>query len=63
MICELQNFEIINNVSTIQKNFKVSKNGFADFILGIKIEREGNDIYITQETFIDILLNKYNIIN
>ena len=63
MICELQNFEIINNVSTIQKNFKVSKNGFVDFILGIKIEREGNDIYITQETFIDILLNKYNIIN
>jgi len=58
-----ENFEIVRIVSRIKDNFKVSKCGFADFILGIKIERENNDIYISQEAFIDNLLNKYSINN
>jgi len=58
-----ENFEIKNIVSRIKENYKISKSGFTDFILGIKIEREDNKIYISQEILIDILLNKHNINN
>jgi len=65
MICKLLlKFRIIvNTVSRFKENFKVSKCGFTDFILVIKIEIEDNGIYISQEAFIDNLLNKYNINN
>jgi len=58
-----ENFEIVRIVSKIKDNFKVSKCGFTNFILGIKIERENNNIYISQEVFIDDLLYKYDINN
>jgi len=52
-------FEIINIISRIKENLKVSKRGFVHFILGIKIVTSN----ISQEAFIENLLNKYNINN
>jgi len=41
-----ENFGIIKIASIIIKNLKISKYGFADFILKIKIKREDNVICI-----------------
>jgi len=43
------NFEIINIVTRIKVNFKISKSGFTNLVLGFKIEREENGFYISHK--------------
>jgi len=47
MLITWETFEIISINYKIKNIFKVSKCNPADIILGIKIERDNNDIYIS----------------
>ena len=53
--------EVFNVIKEIKVRFKVSKCGKIDNILGINIKMNENFIYsISQEIFINNLLDKYN---
>ena len=55
--------EIKDIVNKIENNFKISKSGPIDYILGIKVENNNNIYTISQINFIDNILNRFNINN
>ena len=50
-------------INKIKNNFKISKSGPIDFILGIKVENNNFNYQIFQIHFINNILHKFNINN
>ena len=58
------NLCLINDFKTILSNeFKMKDLGEANFILGIKIERLANCLYLSQEEYLTRVLKRFNMIN
>jgi len=55
--------EINNIINKIKNEFKISKSGPVDYILGIKVENNNNKYTISQISFINKILEKFNINN
>ena len=61
MIITGEDKEIQNIITKIKEKFKISNCGPAEFILGIKIEKQKNKYIISQNSFINNILDKFNI--
>ena len=58
------NICLINDFKAILSNeFKMKDLGEANFILGIKIERSSNCLYLSQEEYLTRVLKRFNMIN
>ena len=58
------NLCLINDFKTILSNeFKMKDLGEANFILGIKIERSANCLYLSQEEYLTRVLKRFNMTN
>ena len=55
--------EVKDITTKIKNNFKISKCGSIDFILGIKVEKNEIGYFLSQEAFINNLLEKFKINN
>jgi len=64
MIITGEDYEIKSTIKIIRENFKISKCGEIDCILGINVHKSHNNTYsLSQENYIKNILEKYNINN